>query len=224
MRRRNRYVAVVLMFGLFLPAVSAEDGPATATDPATEQAADEVPPPVKSWSLMAGGMLNRDVAYAVASGTYSVDRLSYYGDAILEIGRPQWTDGSSGDYYFLGGSAGVRLTAIRGGQGVLLGLGLGGGYATLIVNDGGTLTTLSAWQLAVVPQAGIRFGRPSGIFGEVVVRATLPLNEVFVYAGDTPPETELLDRFSIFRDQAIYMPRTVSVSRVYIGVGYTFGN
>jgi hypothetical protein len=41
---------------------------------------------------------------------------------------------------------------------------------------------------------------------------------------DTPPDTELEGRYSIFRYHAVYMPSARAVGRLYPGVGYTFAN
>lgn len=180
--------------------------------------------PVKSTSVMVGGLLTTDTGYIVASGTYSQDRLSYHADVIVDIGYPTWDDGTSGEYYHVGGTVGMRLTAIEGGQGLLAGLGLGGGYSWLTVNAGGTESTVSDWQIGIVSQFGLRFGNERGVFGEAVMRLMLPFREIFVYTEDTPPDTELEGRYSIFRYHAVYMPSARAIGRLYLGVGYTFAN
>ena len=206
--------------------VAADEGETAADGEASVdgETADDEALPVVSGSVMVGGLITSDTGYIIANGIYSQDRLSIYGDVILDIGYPTWDDGSSGDYYHVGGSVGFRLTAIHGGQGILMGVGLGGGYSWLTVTDGATVTTVSDWQIGIVPQFGIRFGRKSGIFGEAVMRLMLPLREIFIYPEDTPPDTELVDRYSIFRYHAVYMPNAIAVGRLYLGVGYTFAN
>lgn len=181
-------------------------------------------PPEKGWSLALGGLVTPDTGYLVTAGTVSRDRLSYHGDVIVDLGFPAWDDGSSGDYYHVGGMLGLRITALEFGRGILAGIGLGGGYSSLTVTDGSLVTTVSDWQIGIVPQVGVRFGSSRGLFGEAVLRLMLPLKPIFAYVGDTAPETELEGFTSIFRYQAIYMPSALPVSRFYLGFGYTFSN
>ncbi len=218
MHTRGWWIAVILMMVFSGGIVMADE---TGEG---DGAAEPDPPSVTAGSVMVGGLLTLDTGYVVASGNYSQDQLSYYGDVIVDIGYPSWNDGSSGEYYHVGGSVGLRITALDGGRGLLAGVALGGGYSWLTVNDGGTASTVSDWQIGIVPQFGVRFGNESGIFGEAVMRLMLPLHGIFIYTDDTPPDTELGNPYSIFRYHAVYMPSGRPVGRLYLGVGYTFAN
>jgi len=231
---RRHFLVLILVFSALLRSF-ADDGsggsdtPAVPESPAApdatapESETEEDLPAVKGGGIAVGGLVTPDTGYAVVSGTVSRDRLTYYGDVILDIGLPKWDDGSSGKYLHVGGMIGMRLTALSRGRGLLLGVGLGGGYSTLVVTDGPAVTTVSDWQIGVVPQFGVRAGSEKGLFGEAIFRLMLPLKPIFVYVGDTPPDTDT-DTNSIFRYQAIYMPSARPVSRFYLGFGYTFAN
>lgn len=217
MHRRIYVVAMALWLISSAVPVSGDDQGSGVAPPA------DAPPEVAAVSVTLGGLVTPDTGYAVVNGAYSLDRLTYYADAILDIGLPTWDDGSSGTYLGMGGSVGLRLTALPGGRGLLAGVAIGGGYSSLTVDSGGVLSTVSDWQIGIAPQFGVRFGRESGLYGEAVMRLLLPLKPVFIYTDDTPPDTDLTGSYSIFRYHAVYMPAAIAVGRFYLGVGYTFG-
>jgi hypothetical protein len=206
-------------------AVFADDGTSEPGETDTPVVVDGEPEStVDVFSLAVGGLVTADTGYTILAATLSRDRLGFHTDMMLDIGLPTWADGSSAKYLYVGGATGLRFSALGGGRGVLVGVALGGGYSVLTVTDGPTVSTVSDWHIGVVPQAGIRFGRQSGIFGEAIVRVMLPLKDIFIFAGDTAPETELEGSASIFRYQAVYMPSAWPVYRMYLGVGYSFSN
>lgn len=206
---RLRSLVVILLCGplLVLAAQTEEPEPSPAE-----------PAPIVS-TVTVGGLVTGVSGYGFASYGWYRGRLGYVGEVFTEIAYRNWPDGVGDRFFYLGGSAGIRYSALPGGRGIFAELNLAGGNAWLTTIDGTSRERVSDFNFGAAPRLGIRFGNERGFYGEAGGRVLLSFREILLTTNPPAPSDE--------PDQEIsrnlwYLPDVMPITRFSLGIGYTF--
>lgn len=172
-------------------------------------------------SIFIGGfVIGRSHLAILKLGTES-ERFAWSADLTRDDVTESWpSDGSRGTYVAWAGAFGVRRYRQPAGRGLFAELGAAAARPRLAVQRStGVVTARETWLGIAVLGAGGRWGqRPRGLFGEVGLRAGVPLQTRHLYTDPVPPVDSREDGVTY---HSWYFGRGQASAQLYLGLGYS---